>query len=179
MSIIEDIIHFWFEETAPEQRFEKDPQFDALIRERFEPTYWEVMQGDTTSWRTTAAGRLAEILVLDQFARNMFREDAQAFAGDELALSLAKEAVAVGADQEVTKDQRVFFYMPYMHSESLAVHEQAVLLFTAYGSDLHLEYEQKHKAVIEAFGRYPYRNAVLGRESTPAEQAWLEAGGGF
>ena len=137
------------------------------------------MNGTTAKWRETAIGRLAEILVLDQFARNMFRDDAQAFAGDALALVLAAEAIGAEADREVTETQRAFFYMPYMHSESLPVHTQAVRLFTAYGSDIHLEYELKHKAVLEEFGRYPHRNDALGRESTPEEVAWLEAGGGF
>lgn len=179
MNTIDEILHFWFIETSPEQRFTKDEELDILITKRFEATYWRAMKGDTAPWRVTAEGRLAEILVLDQFARNMFRDEAQAFAGDELALVLAAEAITVGADREVSEEQRAFFYLPYMHSESLAVHEEAVAIFTEYGNAIHLEYELKHKAVLEEFGRYPHRNEALGRTSTEAEQQWLAAGGGF
>ena len=176
---INDILTFWFAEVTPKQKFIKDPAFDALITGRFESVYWRIMRNETEDWRSTPEGRLAEIIVLDQFARNMFRDDAQSFAGDTLELQLAEAAIATGADMAVSHDQRLFFYMPYMHSESLPVHEVAMKLFTTYGNAQNLEYETKHKAIIEEFGRYPHRNAVLGRESTAAELAWLAAGGGF
>lgn len=175
----ETILKFWFEETAPEQWFAKDDDFDARITERFEKTYWNIIAGKTADWRQTPEGRLAEIIVLDQFARNMFRGEAQAFAADKQALALAMEAIRVGDDKKVPEEQRVFFYMPYMHSESAAVHERAMELFTEYGNEVNLEYEVKHKAVIDEFGRYPHRNEALGRTSTPEEKVWLEAGGGF
>ncbi len=174
-----DVLTFWFEETVPEQHYKKDASFDAVITERFLDTYWEIVNGTTTTWRETAAGRLAEIIVLDQFARNMFRGEAQAFAADSLALELAREALVLGEDKKVQKAQRGFFYLPYMHSESLAVHEEAHKIFTDFGDANMLEYEIKHQAVLEEFGRYPHRNAALGRTSTPAEIAWLAAGGGF
>ena len=174
-----EILKFWFEETTPAQRFKKDPGFDSMIKKRFEQTYWDILQGRTNNWSSIPEGRLAEIIVLDQFARNMFRDDAQAFAGDELALSLAEEAIAVGDDLKFIQEQRVFFYMPYMHSESAEVHNKALEIFKQYGNAANLDYEVKHKAIIDAFGRYPHRNKALGRTSTPEETKWLEAGGGF
>ena len=174
-----EILKFWFEDTTPAQRFKKDPDFDAVIKKRFEQTYWDIVEGWTKTWRSAPEGRLAEIIVLDQFARNMFRDDAQAFAGDELALSLAEEAIAVGDDLKVSQEQRVFLYMPYMHSESAEVHIKALEIFRQYGNAANLDYEIKHKAIIDSFGRYPHRNKALGRTSTPEEIKWLEAGGGF
>ena len=120
------------------------------------------------------AGRCAEIIVLDQFSRNLFRGSARAFAQDGMALALAQEAVAAGADQRMTDDQRYFTYMPYMHAESLVVHEEALRLFTALGHAEALRFEKAHRDVIERFGRYPARNAVLGRESTAEELSYLE-----
>lgn len=174
-----EILEFWFNEIKPEQRFIKDYELDALIQERFEKTYWDILEGKTVNWRHTPEGRLAEIIVLDQFARNMFRDDSQAFKGDGLALSLAEEAIETGDDMKVSEEQRVFFYMPFMHSESEEVHKRAVQIFEKYGNQMNLDYEIKHKAVIEEFGRYPHRNVTLGRISTPEEKKWLEAGGGF
>lgn len=175
----QDVLRFWFEETKPEQRFKKDETFDALIKERFEDTYFAIVNGETTSWRETPEGRLAEIIILDQFARNMFRGSPQSFEGDELALKLAREAVASGDDMKVPYEQRGFVYMPYMHSESKDVHEEAVKIFEAYGNEEMLEYEKKHKEIIDRFGRYPHRNEVLGRESTEEEKEFLKEHTGF
>lgn len=179
MEKAQEIIHFWFDKTSPEQYFTKDLDLDMRIKERFETVYWDIVKGKTADWRTSPEGRLAEIIALDQFARNMFRDDKQAFAADNLALSLAEEAVAVSADKEVSYEQQVFFYMPYMHSELKSVHEKAEELFFSYGSASHLEFERKHKAVLDQFGRYPHRNDTLGRVSTPEEIKWLASGGGF
>lgn len=174
-----EILKFWFEETTPAQRFKKDTDFDALIKKRYEKTYWNILEGKTKTWQSTPEGRLAEIIVLDQFARNMFRDVARAFAGDKLALSLAEEAIAIGDDLKISQEQRVFFYMPYMHSESAEVHTKALDIFKQYGNAANLDYEIKHKAIIDTFGRYPHRNNALERTSTPEEIKWLEAGGGF
>lgn len=179
MTTLQEVLEFWFNETKPDQRFMKDLAFDALVKKRFEETYWSILKGETKDWRNTPEGRLAEIIVLDQFARNMFRDTAQAFEGDELALFLAEEAIEVGADQKVDEDKRVFFYMPYMHSESAEVHKKALQIFEQHGDAETLDYEKKHKAVIDEFGRYPHRNQALGRRSTPEEKLWLEKGGGF
>ena len=176
---IDEIINFWFEETIVKQKLTKNEVFDALIKNWFEPVFWQIMQGETESWRSTPEGKLAEVVVLDQFARNMFRGDKQSFAGDELALALAKEAIETGADMTLPEDRRQAFYMPFMHSESKAVHEEAAPLFTERASESVKEYEQKHKAIIDQFGRYPHRNEILGRESTPDELIFLEEHSGF
>jgi uncharacterized protein (DUF924 family) len=176
--IIDTILNYWFEETTGKQKFTKDPEFDAKVKQRFEETYWDIINGKTNSWRTTPEGRLAEIIVLDQFARNMFRNDKQAFAGDALALTLARDARNVGADKEVEENRRTFFYMPYMHSESKEAHIEALAIFKEVGGK-NLKYEIKHKAIIDRFGRYPHRNKLLGRNSTQEEISFLKDNPGF
>ena len=179
LAMVASILTFWFEETTQKQKYSKDDVFDVRIRETYEETYWKIMSGETESWRETANGRLAEIVVLDQFARNMFRDDAQSFAGDALALWLAQEAVAVEADAEISEEQKQYFYMPFMHSQSKEVHEEALRIFTERGGAKMLEYEIKHKKIIDRFGRYPHRNVALGRESTPEEIEFLKERTGF
>jgi uncharacterized protein (DUF924 family) len=176
---IKRVLDFWFVELAPEQKFTKDPELDAQIKQRFEPVYWTIVNGETEAWRATPEGRLAEIIVLDQFARNMFRDDPQSFAADDLALDLTQQMLTLGLDQHLSYEQRQFVYMPLMHSESVAVHEQAVQVFEAYGNGMTLRYEHKHKDIIDRFGRYPHRNAVLGRTSTPEEIEFLKEHSGF
>lgn len=176
---ISEILNFWFEEATFKQKFSKDPEFDATIVLKFEETYWDIMNRKTEGWRKTPEGRLAEIIVLDQFARNMFRDSAQQFAGDERAIKLAQEAVALGADKKIDKDRRLFFYMPYMHSESKAIHKKAFWIFLRYGKWINFKYERKHKKIIDRFGRYPHRNEILGRESTPEEIEFNKKHGGF
>ena len=178
----EDVIRFWFEEATPSQWFTKDEAFDREIETRFSDTYKAAMAGETAEWRRHPEGRLAEILVLDQFSRNMFRDSAKAFAGDERALMLAKECVAAGDDLRLSGKQRYFIYLPYMHSESKAVHARAIWLFLKLPlSDWWswISYEYKHKRIIDRFGRYPHRNEVLGRVSTPDEEEFLRTHPGF
>ncbi|MDP3655136.1 MAG: DUF924 family protein [Rhodoferax sp.] len=172
-----DIIHFWFEELTDKQRFAKDEALDAAMRVRFGATVQAAAQGELFEWRSTARGRLAEILVLDQFSRNIYRGTPAAFAQDPQALLLAQELVASGQDMTLPLEQRSFAYMPYMHSESLAIHEQAVHLFSQPGMEGTLAFELRHKAIIAQFGRYPHRNAILGRASTVQEQVFLEQPG--
>lgn len=175
-----DILHFWFVESGPEQHFKKDAAFDALIRARFSQVHRAAARAELYGWRATPGGRLAEIIVLDQFSRNLFRDSAQAFACDGMALVLAQEAVRAGADAALEQKQRLFLYMPYMHSESRVIHIEAERLFRALGLAENLKYELAHKAIIDRFGRYPHRNAVLGRDSTPEERAFLaEPGSSF
>ena len=172
----DDVLTFWFEELEPQQQFKKSQSIDEQITTRFLPTWGLIMAGETESWRDTAQGRLAEIIVLDQFSRNMFRGSAKAFSADTVALVLAQEAVRSGADTKLTQRQRLFLYMPYMHSESVKVHDKAMELF----ADLpNLDYEVKHKTIIEQFGRFPHRNEVLGRESTEEEIEWMKTHPGF
>ncbi|MBS1970745.1 MAG: DUF924 domain-containing protein [Bdellovibrionales bacterium] len=177
MATPQEILHFWFQELDAQKRFAKSDELDQTIRDRFLQTYKDVVNDKTASWRTTPEGRLAEIIVLDQFSRNMFRDTAKAFSSDGLALELAEAAVAVGDDQKLPAEQRAFIYMPYMHSESRAVHETAVTLFSQKGLEYNLNYEMMHKKIIDRFGRYPHRNALLGRISTPEETAFLKEPG--
>jgi len=173
-------LHFWFEELTPKQHFIKDPALDETIRARFGATLEASAKCELFAWRTTPEGRLAEIIVLDQFSRNAYRDTPRAFAQDALALVLAQELLASGLDQTLPTAQRVFAYMPYMHSESALVHTQAVKLFSQPGMEGNLDFELRHQAIIERFGRYPHRNAVLGRTSTAEELAFLsEPGSSF
>ena len=173
----QDVLNFWFNESGPNQWFAKDAAFDALIRQRFSATHATCARGERWQWRDHAAGRLAEVIVLDQFSRNMFRDQPESFACDPMALVLAQEAVRVGADQALPVTQRAFLYLPYMHSESLRVHAEAEHLFAQPGLEANLKYERMHKAILERFGRYPHRNAVLGRVSTAEELAFLQQPG--
>lgn len=170
----QDVLRFWFDEATPAQHFKKDLAFDAAIRARFADVQQAAVRGELSAWRETPAGRLAEVIVLDQFARNLFRDDARAFAGDGVALVLAQEAIRAGAERGLEPARRVFLYMPFMHSESRAVHVEAERLFRQPGLEDNYAFELKHKAIIDRFGRYPHRNRVLGRPSTPEELAFLD-----
>lgn len=172
-----DVHTFWFDEIESSLWFKKDANFDMLLAERFGTLHTQASLGELSAWRDSPQGRLAEIIVLDQFSRNLFRDSTKAFAQDGMALVLAQEAVRSGADAALSAQERVFLYMPYMHSESLAIHEIAVRLFTDNGIQNNLDYELKHKVIIERFGRYPHRNAVLGRVSTAEELEFLSQPG--
>ena len=174
MTTYPDIINFWFEKIEPASWWKKDEVLDKIIRERFTDVYQQAAKGELFEWRQEALGWLAEIIVLDQFPRNMFRDSAQAFATDPLAVILAQEAVANQVDNELTATQKSFLYMPLMHSESALIHETAIDLFDQPGLEFNLDFEKKHKAIIDRFGRYPHRNAILGRESTDEEVEFLK-----
>jgi uncharacterized protein (DUF924 family) len=173
----QDILAFWFGELTPKQHFSKDATLDAQIAARFGPTLAAAARGELQPWRTDAPGRLAEILVLDQFPRNIHRDTPQAFACDALALHLARELVAQGLDQALPTPQKAFAYMPYMHSEDLAAHTEALPLFSQPGLEYNLQFLHRHTEIVRRFGRYPHRNAMLGRASTPEELAFLQQPG--
>jgi uncharacterized protein (DUF924 family) len=173
----QDILHFWFEELSDQQRFVKDAALDATMRERFGAVLQAASRGELFKWRTTPQGRLAEIIVLDQFSRNIHRDTAAAFAQDAQALTLAQELVASGQDYVLDAGRRSFAYMPYMHSESPLIHAQALALFSQAGLEGSLSFEQRHKAIIDQFGRFPHRNAILGRTSTAEELVFLSQPG--
>jgi uncharacterized protein (DUF924 family) len=173
----EGVIAFWFTEITPKQWWARSDEFDQLISTRFGALHAAASRCELFEWRKTATGRLAEVIVLDQFSRNIFRDRAEAFASDGLALALAQNAVATGADGELDIDHRAFLYMPYMHSESAVIHEIAQTLFASLGVEDKLNFELRHKAIIDRFGRYPHRNALLGRVSTPDEIAFLQTPG--
>ena len=167
----EDVLKFWFEEIAPAQHWKKDQKFDQLIRDRFAEVHLAARRCELFGWRTNAKGRLAEIIVLDQFSRNMYRDQPESFSCDPLALALAQEAISVGADKELSDQQVVFLYMPLMHSESAMIHEIAVGVFA---KTKNIDFELKHKAIIDRFGRYPHRNEILNRTSTEEEIEFLK-----
>jgi len=174
------ILHFWFTELTPKQHYAKDTALDEAIRTRLGATLEAAARCELYAWRATPEGRLAEVLVLDQFSRNVYRDTPRAFAQDALALALAQELVASGQDRSLSLPQRSFAYMPYMHSESALVHAQAVDLFSEPGMEETLRFELRHKDIIDRFGRYPHRNALLGRTSTAEELTFLsEPGSGF
>ena len=173
----DDVIKFWFEDISPKQRFTKDLKLDALIEQRFGDLYEKAAKGDLKFWRENVKGALAEVIILDQFSRNIFRDTPKAFATDEMALEAAKEAIAKGLDKEMDETHLSFLYMPFMHSESKEAHEIAVNLFNKPGMEYSYDYELKHKAIIDRFGRYPHRNEILGRKSTAKEIEFLKEDG--
>ena len=172
-----DILDFWFKEITPKQWWARSDEFDQLIAARYGALLDAAARCELHAWRATAAGRLAEIIVLDQFSRNIHRDLPAAFANDALALALAQTAVAIGADRELDSVQRAFLYMPYMHSESPMIHALAVELFSQPGMESNLDFELRHKAIIDRFGRYPHRNALLGRRFTAEEIEFLKTPG--
>lgn len=170
----QDVLSFWFDEVEPSQWWIKDIKFDTLIKKRFLTLHQQANNCELYTWRDTAKGRLAEIIILDQFSRNIFRDSSKAFSSDSLALALAQEAVGLGIHKELTATENSFLLMPYMHSESLSIHNVAVALYTENGVQSNLSFEIKHRDIIERFGRYPHRNAILKRISTPQEEAFLK-----
>jgi uncharacterized protein (DUF924 family) len=177
MNTYEEILHFWFVELKPEQWFYKDDAVDERIRQRFSDVHQQAHAGELYTWRLTPEGRLAEILVLDQFSRNIFRGTQAAFASDPIALILAQEAIFNKAHANFDIEKKAFMFMPYMHSESKPIHEIAVRLFSEPGLEDNLKYELLHKSIIDKFGRYPHRNEILGRKSTPEEIEFLKTPG--
>lgn len=173
----QEILDFWFNPEHQSLWFSKSDTFDQKIRQNFSKVHEQAVQAELWSWRKTADGRLAEIIVLDQFSRNLYRDQPLAFAQDGLALALAQEAISLNLDAQLNPEQRSFLYMPFMHSESKMMHEFALKLFQRLGNPVNLDYEKRHKKIIERFGRYPHRNKILGRESTPEELEFLNQPG--
>lgn len=174
--IEKDVLEFWFGDTPDEKRaawFQRDDAFDAAIVDRFSKIYEAAAAGQLDPMAETPLGCLALVIVLDQFPRNMFRNDPRSFATDGKALGIAQDAVKRGFDRELASLQRQFLFMPYQHSEDLAVQRRSVELFKDAGPD-GLDYAHQHLVIIERFGRFPHRNAVLGRESTAEEEAFLK-----
>ncbi|SFD00324.1 DUF924 family protein [Pseudoalteromonas denitrificans] len=174
------VLKFWFEEIDSSKWWVKDLAFDQLIKSKFLALHHSAMNCELYEWRKTPKGRLAEIIVLDQFSRNMFRDTPKSFASDSLALVLAQEAIDVKADEALSAIERSFLYIPFMHSESLKIHNVAIDLYKKNGIESNYDFEIKHRDIIEKFGRYPHRNQILSRESTDAEIEFLkQPGSGF
>ncbi|WP_430463015.1 DUF924 family protein [Thalassolituus sp. LLYu03] len=175
--MFEEVLNFWFNEIQPKQWFIKDEAFDRLLQQRFGGLLKQAAACELADWREDGRGRLAEILVLDQFSRNIYRDTPASFAQDPLALALAQEAVSAGALSGLNEHERSFLLMPYMHSESRRVHQQAEILFRAHTPASNYDYELRHKAIIDRFGRYPHRNSILGREGSADEREFLQQPG--
>ena len=172
----QDVRAFW-REAGPDKWFKKDTAFDDDIRRRFLATYEAAAAGKLHDWEATPEGTLALLIVLDQFPRNMFRGSARAFTADPLARAVADRALARSFDQQVAVQERSFFYLPFEHSESPADQERSCALCRATGDADMIKWADLHADIIRRFGRFPHRNAVLGRATTPEERAFLEAGG--
>jgi uncharacterized protein (DUF924 family) len=172
------ILHYWFDELRPDAWFRKDESVDAAIRERFGALYGQLAQIRPQQIATPLES-VAAVIALDQFPRNMFRGSPRAFATDALALSIAQHAIAAGFDEQLTQQQRLFLYMPFQHAEDRAAQARSVELFTRLGLGENLDYAQRHKEIIDRFGRFPHRNEVLGRESTTAEREFVATHRGF
>lgn len=175
MTSTEDVVRFW-REAGPKAWFAKDKDFDDRFRARFAAAHEAAVRGELAGWEATAEGALALILLLDQFPRNCFRDTPRMFASDALAVAAADRALEAGHDLATDPELRVFFYLPYEHAEDLALQERSVELTRPLGGEW-LRYAEVHRDIIERFGRFPHRNELLGRETTPEEQMFLDAGG--
>lgn len=169
-----EIIDFWFDEVKPEQWFQVNEALDLRMVERFIALHSAVVAGELSYWRSEPFGRLAEILVIDQFSRNIYRDDPKSYVYDSMALTLAQEMIRGGYHKKLKSCYKQFLYMPFMHSESKLIHNSAVQLFSEPGLEKNLDFELKHKKIIDRFGRYPQRNKVLNRISTPEELKFLQ-----
>ena len=170
---IEDVLHFWFEEITPEHWFKKDDAFDDSIRTRFEPTIVAALSARLDSWADSADGCLALILVLDQFTRNIYRDTPRAFSGDEMALALSLRCVDRDFIAHENGPWRHFMLMPMMHSEDITIQDRSLPLFETLTNPRTYEYAVKHRDIVARFGRFPHRNAILGRPSSEEELAFL------
>ncbi len=191
-----EVLALWFgpldaeglaEPARAERWWRKDPAFDAAVRQTFEPTWERAMAGAHDDWRATPEGTLAYVIVLDQFSRNMFRDTPQAFAGDARALETARDAIARGDDRALRGHQRLFLYLPFMHSEELATQERCVALLCAFRDESqgklrdelsqNVKFAEAHRDIIAKWGRFPHRNEQLGRASSPEELEFLKQPG--
>lgn len=175
---IHEVLNFWFGEESKQRWFKPDPAFDQEVRRRFAELFARAATGDFRSWETTAEGCLALCILLDQMPRNMFRGDARAFATDGRALGVAEHAIKEGFDQELSHERKQFLYLPFMHSENLANQLRCLALFETQGPHEGRKHAEEHVAIIRRFGRFPHRNAALGRNTTEAEAQFLQDEGG-
>ncbi len=172
-----EILQFWFGELSTKDWFRKDVALDERIATRFRDTYQALSERVPDDWPASPEGCLAAVIVLDQFPRNMFRNDKRSFATDAAALALSKRAISAGFDAKLDADRRAFLYMPFQHAEDVADQAQSVELFEALGKPVERDFAARHKAIIDRFGRFPHRNAILGRDSTAEEIAFLKQPG--
>lgn len=172
---IDEILELWFSEEAQKRWFKSTAAFDDELRRRFEHVVQAAIAGELDGWAETPEGALALVIVLDQFPLNIYRGEAASFAGEAASRRVAAAAIENGFDADLSEKQKVFLYMPFMHSENLADQDRAVALFEAAGLQDNLRWAKHHRGIVERFGRFPHRNAILGRDSTEDELAWLNS----
>lgn len=176
----QSVLNYWFKDLSPKDWFDKNDEIDAEIIRRFRDLHLTVSANITPEWHADASSRLALIILFDQMPRNMFRGSPHSFATDGLALAEARYVIATGLDREIDTARRAFLYMPYEHSERMEDQKRSVELFSALGNENYLDYAHKHMEIIETYGRFPHRNAILGRDNTPEEEIYLaQPGAGF
>lgn len=175
MTTPEEVLGFWFGPQARERWFKSTPAFDAEVRARFEAAWQAAAEGRLEHWAQTPAGAVALVIVLDQFPLNMYRDRAESFATEARARAVSERALDAGFDRELPDAQKAFLYMPFMHSEDAADQARSVALYEAAGLEHNLKWARHHRDLIARFGRFPHRNAILGRESTPAEREYLDS----
>ncbi|MCW8828122.1 MAG: DUF924 domain-containing protein [Gammaproteobacteria bacterium] len=167
------LLEFWFSEEVSRRWFRSTPQFDEALRRRYEPLVVAALQGELRKWAATPRGALALVLLLDQLPLNIYRGQARGFVGEQQAREVAAAALEQGWDRQLSEKEKAFLYIPFMHSENLADQQRAVALYRAAGLEGNLRWAEHHCDIIRRFGRFPHRNAILGRESTPEELDWL------
>jgi len=171
----EELLAFWFSEPASKRWFRSTPQFDAELKERYEPLVRDALAGRLDHWAKSSTGALALVILLDQLPLNIYRNRAKSFAGENRAREVADKAIAEGWDADMGDKQKAFLYIPFMHSENIADQERSVALYRQAGLKDNLRWAEHHRNIVQRFGRFPHRNAVLGRTSTPEEEAWLNS----
>lgn len=175
----QDVLDFWFSDLMKPNWFAKSDDIDSRIRNDFAETYQAAHEGRLDHWMEDADSALALVIVLDQFPRNIHRGDARSFESNDIALRHARTALERGFDRDQSPDRRQFFYLPFMHSEDLADQERSVALYEVLGNDHSLHFARDHRDIVARFGRFPHRNAILGRDSTPEETEFLKTHSGF
>jgi len=170
---VREVLTFWFSGPASRHWFNSTPDFDSVIRERFEAVWQQARDGALSSWEQTPEGALALVIVLDQFPLNMYRDQAVSYSTEAQARAVASRAIDRGHDRQLPDDRVAFLYLPFMHSETLADQDRSVALFRAAGLDKNLEFARGHRDIVRRFGRFPHRNRILGRDSNAEELAWL------
>ena len=175
VSSSDDVLSFWFSERVKPLWFNSTPEFDNELRENYLDTYQAALNGELSGWEETPQGALALVICLDQFPLNIFRNKAESFAGEEPSRQVASRAIERAFDQNLDGAQKAFLYMPYMHSEELADQDRVLELFSRAGLEDNLKWAKHHRDLVDRFGRFPHRNAILGRENTPEEMAYLQS----
>lgn len=175
----DDILSLWFSERVKSLWFDSTPEFDEELREKFEDTYRAALKGELSAWETSPHGALALVICLDQFPLNMYRGKPESFAGEAPSRQVANRAIEQGFDQELEGPRKAFLYLPFMHSEDMKDQDRVVELFTRAGLENNLHWARHHRELVRRFGRFPHRNAILGRDSTPEELDYLASNEAF